>query len=1029
MTDTPVHPELILASAGTGKTYRLTGRYIELLAMGVAPERILATTFTRKAAAEIASRVLSRLLDDSSHVPQAGVTLHAFARSFHRANILTLDAFFIQTAGVFRLDLDLAPRWRILEDDEDSSLRAEAVERVLRDAPLRESVELFRLIAPKPYSIDVLGSMRRAVDQGHAAFLATAASAWQAWSPALSVLDDETVESCVEALARLEPPLNKDANPNKTWLNAIDRARLAAATRDWEFFLASGLPKAVLESKPTFSSAPLREGDLRILRPLVDHAGGVLLRRLAQRGRALHDLLARFDRVYAQLKRRRGLARFDDIPRHLRLAAENTLSELFFRLDARLDHLLLDEFQDTSRAQFLVLEPLAEEILSGGTGAASDTPAGRSFFCVGDEKQSLYRWRDAEPELLPALPERWPQLTPTHLSLSRRSSPVVLTAVNRVFSSLGDNPALSEEHGDKSTGTAWSRRFRTHTAHREDLPGFVRLVEFPELAPDQDGRRELLTRAALRIQGLLARAPGASVGVLLPRRRDLPRLIFELERLGITASQEGGNPLTDSPAVAAVLSLLRLADHPGDTAARFHVATSPLGPIVGLGPEDWSSDPACRWIATRIRERVLRDGLASVLEWLAGKAAPACSPRDRARLSQLVDLAGEFEPRLSTRVGEFVARVERRHVESPTSAPVRVMTIHASKGLEFDLVVLPDLDQPLLTQTPGIIVHRPRPLDEADIACPFPNQMLRRLDPKLKELYEHARAHELAEDLCTLYVAMTRARVGVELLLARPPRDGSTSISFARVLRGALTPDGSAGPGVLFELETPGWESACTPTPFPAPTEKVLRVRLLPPDPARSRRLRLDSPSSLAARDGVDLADVLTLDRAGADFGTLIHTWFALVSWPDEPEPSDESLRAAAARLATPPDTLARHIPIFRAWLRHPDIASALSRPAGSPLLLREHAFSCIDDEGERRLLSGRFDRLVIVPGESAVVLDFKTDDVASDDLIARSAASYAPQMHAYARAAARLARLPLDRVRARLIYLRAARVIDAPGY
>lgn len=1025
MSDQGVHPELILASAGTGKTYRLTGRYLELLALGVPPERILATTFTRKAAGEIASRVLARLLEDSPRVPAAGATLVAFARTLHRANILTLDAFFIQTAGVFRLDLDLAPRWRILEDDEDAALRAEAVERLLRDAPLRESVELFRLIAPKPYSIDVLGSMRRAVEQGHAAFLATTQSAWSAWRPGRRVLESPRLESCVEALARLEPPLNKDDTPNKNWLQAIEKAQLFAGALDWESFLASGLPKALLESKPTFSRLPLRESDLEILRPLVDHAGGVLLRKLARRGEALHDLLTRFDRHYTQLKRRRGLARFDDIPRHLRHAAADSLSELFFRLDARLDHLLLDEFQDTSRDQFLVLEPLADEILSGGTGAAPDTPAGRSFFCVGDEKQSLYRWRDAEPELLPALPQRWPQLAPARLSESRRSSPVVLDAVNRVFASLAENPAFEGTQGDRRTGEAWSRRFRTHTAHRKNLSGFVRLVEFPDLAPDTAGRRELLRLAAGRIHALLALAPGASIGVLLPKRRALPRLIFELEQLGIAASQEGGNPLTDSPAVAAVLALLRMADHPGDTASRFHVATSPLGPIVGLAREDWSLDTASRRVAARVRERILRDSLAGVLEWLTKNAAAACSPRDRARLAQLIDLAIEFEPRASTRVSEFIARVERRHVESPTSAGVRVMTVHASKGLEFDLVVLPDLDQPLLTQTPGVIVHRPGPLAEADLACPYPNQTLRQLDPTLTALYEHARAHELSEDLCTLYVAMTRARVGVEMLLARAPKDTSTSLTFARILRGALTPGDPGIPGVLYERETPGWENDCTPTPPPPPPARELRVRLLPPDPAHTRRWRHDSPSALAAREGVDLADLFTLDRAGADVGTLIHAWFALVSWPDEPEPDDDALVAAARRLAASPATIEAHLPLFRAWLRHPAIASALARPAGDPLLFREHPFSCVDGSGERRLLSGRFDRLVIVPGQSALVLDFKTDELASEERLAQSSASYTPQMLAYARAAARLARLPLNRVRARLVYLRAARVID----
>src|SRR5690606_37429261 len=128
----------------------------------------------------------------------------------------------------------------------------------------------------------------------------------------------------------------------------------------------------------------------------------------------------------------------------------------------------------------------------------------------------------------------------------------------------------------------WLDDFRSHSAAREGLPGYVAI----EVGPDDEGRGgarpRLFEYAAARVAELAAAHPDRTIGVLTRTNAAVARLFLELRRRDLPVSQEGGNPLTDAAPCEAVLALLRLADHPGDTIARYHVAETPLGRAVGF---------------------------------------------------------------------------------------------------------------------------------------------------------------------------------------------------------------------------------------------------------------------------------------------------------------------------------------------------------------------------------------------------------------------------------------------------------------
>src|SRR6185369_11769885 len=184
----------------------------------------------------------------------------------------------------------------------------------------------------------------------------------------------------------------------------------------------------------------------------------------------------------------------------------------------------------------------------------------------------------------------------------------------------------------------FSSGFLPHTTRKTELAGYVCLQTAPQ--PTMLGEKAqdaLLKFTAQQIADLAAKAPGRSIGVLCRKNDVVARMIYELKNLSVEASEEGGNPLTDSAAVELVISLLQIADHPGDTAARFHVASSPIAKEIGLKKFD---DPkAAAKLSHELRTELLRDGYGAAIYRWARLLTPSCDSRDLSRLQQLVEMA------------------------------------------------------------------------------------------------------------------------------------------------------------------------------------------------------------------------------------------------------------------------------------------------------------------------------------------------------------------------------------------------------
>jgi ATP-dependent exoDNAse (exonuclease V) beta subunit len=467
MIETTAFREMILASAGSGKTHRLSSRLIGLLALGTPPEEILASTFTRKAAGEILDRVLLRLAEGALNEKGAedlrksmpdwaagevltrercGEILVRAVGDLHRLRVQTLDAFFHSIIRSFAFELDLAEGWTIADEADSERLRSLAVEAALRELDPGVLVELVRMLSRGGAGREVHALLLREVKKLHTIYRETnpEAELWgfPGWEGEGGEDYAAAAESLIIRLRSVALPRTVKGAVHATWAKAIERAVEAVVGGKWKDLLQNGFGKPLLDGTGSFSGHPIPPeltAAYHTIFRIAAHSLGVEYHRRIQ---ALGRFLPAFDLALRRLSREEGLQGFSDLAELLAAQAasgdENFLErreEVYYRLDGRIGHVLLDEFQDTSNTQWRGLEPLVGEILSGGE-------EGRSVFIVADPKQSIYGWRGGEPGIFGRISHGY-GIPPESMAKNWRSSQVVLDGVNRIFADLSANPALA----------------------------------------------------------------------------------------------------------------------------------------------------------------------------------------------------------------------------------------------------------------------------------------------------------------------------------------------------------------------------------------------------------------------------------------------------------------------------------------------------------------------------------------------------------------------------------------------------------
>lgn len=1094
---------LIQASAGTGKTHQLACRYLLLLFSGVRPENILATTFTKKAAGEILRRILSWLAEaaldedkcrilskklsdakaetmENDRTPinlsldDVRAKLYEVIKSLNRVNVSTLDSYFNQRVQCFSLELGLPMDWSIMDESLDKRYRQIVLAKMFRDNDIvRRYVSL--ILAGNELKRSVFGEMSSIVDKLYTLWKEAPSDAWDVLHVP-DVLEEDAFQKLLSRTlvllnsANLPNHPEKDvealANPKTRFRKAVDFLSKSLAKNTWKFNRA-------VDNGISYSRKLITDPEtIDCLIQLVQYAQAYV--KYVKKGQSdfYRDTLGIFDEKYMSYKSDMGQLIFDDIPwllirnigNKFQLNDSLRMDSDSFRMDSTIQHLMLDEFQDTSLAQWRVLEPLAQKTAQDENG---------SFFCVGDAKQAIYGWRGGEAQLLQDMPRL---LAPAHIHTvqkyeSRRSGMAIMQAVNDVFSILDymdekkQNWLICKKDGEqtlKASAIEWRRRFEEHVSHEScNNPSYVELrtVPYPEDATVEDKsdkdqlRMMVYNYAAERIKELYDQAAeqglSLTIGVLV-RSNEVGTTVADcIKNLGLECSLEGKSPLLDSYEVCLILALMKWIDHPSDAYSYYEVCNSPLGRKLKL--KDWQKlvidstqrlEVAVddRQILNQLRCELFCNGYGLTVQRWVDLLKPEADARSRRRLETLVELANKYDSQGSTRTDDFIDYINGASVFDAIKTRIRVMTYHQSKGLEFDIVVLPQLDSPLVNHDSLPVVYdRPTAIEKPDeIIRSFNDKIRYTLPEPQQRLFTVDEKKQMQESLCNLYVAMTRAKHGLYMFL-RPPKMGDQSYNktYEDVLLGSLTdllnknikePD-----KVYYSVGDPDWiqhtQKKEDDTEESERTEvgrfefKKARRSFCVPLPATAWTTK-DKPSSFV---DVVSAQVDNVNSSASSLsqnvrGTLFHCWLADIEWLEEYRGDDQRLTELGIGVGLQQESFVELLPTFKALLKNPNVIAALKRPDPSWETYREKNVAAIleDSDGTPRLVSGIIDRLTLhrTAGrvDKAIVLDYKT--VGRESSISDVRARYAGQLDAYRQIVSQMYRISVEDVKTTLLIL-----------
>ena len=700
-----------------------------------------------------------------------------------------------------------------------------------------------------------------------------------------------------------------------------------------EWSLGSG--PMVLKHYKEFSPGPMAED---VFRETMELLRGCEMAAAVERTRAVMDLVRRFDDECERRLRRKGMLGFDDVKllmgewvkgdeQRLRREAVD------FRLDARYDHWLLDEFQDTSRAEWRGMEPLLNE-------AFSDFE--KSVFIVGDTKQAIYGWRGGDVALFDEIKSHYAgELAVDSMPDSWRSCEPVLELVNQV---CGDKVSIGELFGE---GLAARWPWQKHVAAQPSLTGESRV----EVVPGKSAER--YERVVELLHELEIGKNDLTCGVLVRTNAQLTALAELLRAEGFDVIEEGSRkPTTDHPVGVVIHQLVAWLADPSNEFARKVMAMSPVETVLqerfdGMAPKAWE----------QLLAQATAEGFAAMVESLLEPVWEEISEFGRRRAGDVIGALAAFDAGGGGSARDALRWITDLEIpQSPGSAAVQVMTVHKSKGLGFDVVILPEIEDAQVPNGGRFQISR-----GADWVLQNPASWVREAYPVVAAGEAKWEEEQRYEAMCVLYVALTRAKRGLYVLLPedKKSRDDGWA-SPANLVRRAVEAEGD---GEVFRRGDPKWLNEIKPRPS---EEKSAELPLVEGSPIRAR----STPSG-------EKKDALagTVDSpTGKRFGSEVHEVFELVGWVDEESP--ELPETDAGRLV-------------KELLQVPEIRVDFERAGRGLKLYREQAVELLLDG---KWLSGIVDRLVI--GEEVVeVIDFKTDAVSSpDELLER----YRGQMEAY---------------------------------
>ena len=1050
--------EIIEALAGSGKTQELMFRFLRLVKIGFDPRSILATTFSRKAAGEIRDRIIESIaqavLDPKAmnelvqNVPEINdgqegceALLRKLTSSMHRLNIGTIDSFFVKTAQLFSDDLDMTQGWTILDEVHEDAVFSSAVTSMTCNPKNTEQLAKLLRWSKSGTKVPVGKTLNKMQREAYGSVRDTGPSAWL-WGTWFPTMKNGELSSAINKLASCSPSSARHATDLNKAVEKLIRS-------DWNSFVTSGMAKNLHKGKPDYYGEDIETDVVSALEPLITHAVGKMVNKLVEKNEATYNLMHSLHESWSIAKHEAGLYSFDDVAYRLSLmGVMNDLVELQYRLDSSIEHMLIDEFQDTSITQWNVLEPIVDEIHTSEND--------RSLFIVGDVKQSLYGFRGGEPALLRNLPVKLNGSVSRKLDKSWRCSSPVLHAVNTIFEHAHEANLLN----DRASGAAseWQNDFIHHVSAKPNRVGYA-VIETAGADP-QKVQTELslsIEKVVEIVANIHSNAPTAEIGILVRgnTKQQIQRIVHALRTNtphAVPAAEFGGNPLTDSPAVTVILSALLMADDPGNTVARFHVSSSELGRHLGILWKGERGDLTFETVCRSIRRRLATKGYAEVVSDFAEELIESVDKRERLRLWQLIEFAescsNDIGPSHGLRPSEFVDLVKKTQVPDPASSLVQVMTVHKSKGLSFDAVVVCDLNQPIW-KAPKVMQLHDDPCFAPTCVGMYASDTLDIEIPEYGEMRAELQAQQINDALCLLYVAMTRAKHALHMVIPsrKSPNHLKKLDGLLLQIIGEPQPQDPDKIIWIADGSDPKWYETFTEEPKEKKPAEIGQVTIRPPkecSECNGHGVASASPSSLEGGGKIEISERFDgTTNSGFSWGTIVHYWFEHIEWLEGETPTIESLMKSAPTAEATllgDETLRAAADSFIKAINSDSIKKVLSKPEGKVSVFNEQPFAVRVEKGtdfanvslkEHTDLQGYIDRLVVYYDDEgkpqrAEVIDWKTDSFDNVD-IENKVRHYAPQLASYRFAVAKLLGISASDISTFLIFINAQEIVEIP--
>lgn len=1063
----------VAAHAGSGKTYILVSRLLSLLIDGALPQKILCLTYTRNAAAEMQARLFDVLaewacLEDRALIKavaeRTGHTItfaktHRIRSLFARAletpgglRIETIHGFCGSLLRRFPLEAGLAPQFATLDPRTAQMLQKQVTADILDAHPkapqtaLTESIQLlmrhlagddfFDLIAfilanrsdflkypANRITAKIADIIKVSPNIENDALVATAKMR--------ASMDNKSIDNIIKILAASTSTTDK--KQAECLHNALTAIRDQKEARAWQeltkFFmtknnqkrkslatkpLQSQIGNVLLDAQNRFDNAQLLRRQASVVS--LTHAVAVLAQELCMR--------------YEQAKRAQNSLDFDDLIIHTNRLLQSTrvgVQWVLYKIDGGIDHILIDEAQDTSSAQWNIIVALATAFFDDAT----DTT--RTIFAVGDEKQSIFSFQGAAPEKFEEMQQHFKKtITATssqkfkqiQLDMSRRQAPEILTLVDAVFA-----------NDTARSGLSATRDVLHHKVHRKDAKGYVELwppvkadekdtSDSPDVLPPPAKHKTSRQNVADCIADKIATLHGTTASgvplsdvLILVRKRDafVTDMMRALHNRDLAVNGADRLALLEQ---IAILDLIRAAEFallPRDDLALAIFLRSPLGGV----SEETLFELAYRrtgnlWDAVRtaIQATPPPPNLITAyrrLDWLLAHA-DLLTPFDyfarflstegvyrdmTARLGNEIDdpideflrLALDYQQQASTSLQGFLHWLRQENTEikremNKETQAVRIMTVHAAKGLEAPIVFLPD--------TCGRMGGGSR---NRDLMIKDPNSQLFVWSPSKSERIDYidqlrtTKATAVsAEEHRLLYVALTRARdrLYVGGYLARNAQEAAEDSWYTHIEKAIRSCGRHSGSIWHLGSETPLKLSRKSRIPQVSPPSWLTRDA---PQAVSAPRLR--PPSNLVATSSSYMRTTATpATLAAMARGTHIHRLLEGLAIVSEATRRDH----ACAYLAPfyPPEISAQMIEQVFAVMSLPELAPLFALENQKTARAEVHIGGRITlPNGQYFDVLGQIDRMIETK-DKILVIDFKSGTPAPDKIeYLRQMASY----------------------------------------